>query len=157
MVSNRGRKPTPTALRVLRGNPGRRPLPENEPTPPTPEKLPAPPSYLQGKARKEYFRLGRTLLKAGLLTELDVPMLVLYCEYWQRYREAEEQLEKYGAVLVGQNKIPFQSPYLAISNRAKAEARKILVEFGMSPSARTRVKVANGGEGKGDDNDWFFE
>lgn len=29
----RGPKPTPTALKVIRGNPGKRALPENEPTP----------------------------------------------------------------------------------------------------------------------------
>ncbi len=28
-----GRKPTPTALKLLKGNPGKRPLPENEPNP----------------------------------------------------------------------------------------------------------------------------
>ena len=29
----KGRKPVPTYLKILRGNPGKRPLPENEPTP----------------------------------------------------------------------------------------------------------------------------
>ena len=33
-MATRGRKPKPTALKVLEGNPGKRPLNENEPIPP---------------------------------------------------------------------------------------------------------------------------
>ena len=30
----RGRRPKPTALKLIEGNPGKRPLPRDEPTPP---------------------------------------------------------------------------------------------------------------------------
>ena len=33
-MATRGRKPKPTALKILEGNPGKRPLNENEPIPP---------------------------------------------------------------------------------------------------------------------------
>ena len=40
----RGRKPTPTTLKRLRGNPGRRPLPKDEAEPPVSERVPRPPA-----------------------------------------------------------------------------------------------------------------
>jgi hypothetical protein len=36
---------------------------------------------------------------------------------------------------------PIQSPYLAIANKAWQQVQQGLAEFGMSPSARTRVSA----------------
>ena len=38
-------------------------------------------------------------------------------------------------------RLPMQSPYLAIANKAMEQMRAMLTEFGMSPSSRTRVHV----------------
>ena len=51
-----GRKPQPTALKVLKGNPGRRPLNEDEPKPEV--LLPRPPAHLSPVARREWRRAG---------------------------------------------------------------------------------------------------
>ncbi|RPI70329.1 MAG: phage terminase small subunit P27 family, partial [Desulfobacteraceae bacterium] len=43
----KGRKPTPTNLKLIRGNPGRRPIDlEHEAQPEIPDRPPGPPSYL---------------------------------------------------------------------------------------------------------------
>ena len=47
----RGRKPKPTALKVLEGNPGHRPLNKKEPMPKG--KLPRCPEWLEDDAKKE--------------------------------------------------------------------------------------------------------
>ena len=47
-MATRGRKPKPTALKVLEGNPGKRPLNENEPKPE--RKAPECPSWLEPEA-----------------------------------------------------------------------------------------------------------
>ena len=83
--------------------------------------------------------MGRKLLKLGLMTDIDRGALALYCQSWGRWVEAEKQLTQYGTVIVSPNGFPVQSPYLAVANRAMAQMTKILVEFGMSPSSRSRV------------------
>lgn len=54
----RGRKPKPTALKILQGNPGHRPIGDVMSTdmPATPG-IPTPPEHLDEIARKQWFRL----------------------------------------------------------------------------------------------------
>lgn len=46
MKRMRGRKPTPTILKLLAGNPGKRPLPAHEPRPEVADEFPAAPEWL---------------------------------------------------------------------------------------------------------------
>ena len=55
--------------------------------------------------------------------------------------EAEDELKKYGPVVKAPSGFPVQSPFLAVANRAMKQTKEFLAEFGMSPSARTRVAV----------------
>lgn len=126
----RGRKPKPAGMS------SRRPQ-RDEDGPPV--RLPRCPSHLQGDARKEWARIGRRLLEAGLLTEIDGAALALYCQAWARWVDAERSLQRYGVVVKSPTGFPMQSPYLAIANKAMEQMLKLLAEFGMSPSSRTRV------------------
>ena len=54
-MATRGRKPTPTAIKELEGNPGHRPLNKHEPKPM--KKAPACPKSLSTEAKKEWRRL----------------------------------------------------------------------------------------------------
>src|SRR5262245_41506 len=97
----RGRKPVPTALKVLRGNPGRRPLNPAEPTPaPAPVN---PPDWLPQDARAEWDRLAPMLARNGLLTEMDIDALVAYCEAWCRWKDANAKIRQFGMVIKGPN------------------------------------------------------
>jgi len=58
-MATRGRKPKPTALKVLEGNPGKRPLNLNEPKPE--KKASKCPSWLEPEAKKEWRRMSKTL------------------------------------------------------------------------------------------------
>ena len=55
----RGPKPQPTKLKILRGIPGKRRLPENEPI--LPPVLPEPPEFVQGAALQEWHRIAPLL------------------------------------------------------------------------------------------------
>ncbi|HZP94298.1 MAG TPA: phage terminase small subunit P27 family [Burkholderiales bacterium] len=134
-----GRKPTPIALRELRGNPGRRPLPEDAPRPDA--ALPPPPEHLSERARAEWERAGRELERAGLMSHLDMAMFAAYCSAWGRLVEAEEMLAREGPVVETPKGFLVQSPYLQIMNKAIEQITRLGVEFGMSPSARVRVKA----------------
>src|SRR4051812_31093346 len=88
----RGRKPKPTALKRAEGNPGKRRLPANEPTP----EIAAPdcPAHLTAGARAEWDRLAPELEANGLLTRVDRAALAGYCVLYARWAEAEEQLKE---------------------------------------------------------------
>jgi hypothetical protein len=57
----RGRRPTPTYLRLLQGNPQHRPINKNEPQPPPIETIDAP-DYLSGYALDEWHCRGTPAL-----------------------------------------------------------------------------------------------
>lgn len=137
-----GRRPTPTRLKKLNGNPGRRPLNEREPL--LPAGMPACPPVLQGEAKAEWDRMSVQLLEHGLLASIDRAALTAYCLAWARLVDAEEKLRAHGVVVLSPNGFPMQSPYLAIANKALEQMTRMLVEFGMTPSSRARVKTEPG-------------
>jgi P27 family predicted phage terminase small subunit len=136
----RGPSPQPTALRVLHGNPSKRPLNAEEPAP-APAEL-DPPAFLEGEAAAEWRRLAGKLHRLGLLTEIDGTAFATYCEAWARWREAETAIKKFGMVIKGKGGFPVISPYVAVANRAMGHMRSFLVEFGMTPSSRSRVRAS---------------
>lgn len=135
-----GRKPKPTALKIVTGNPGKRPLPENEPKPKQADL--SVPDGLSVEASKHWQVVARQLHDARILTELDTHALCLYCEAYSKWMEANNNIAKYGMVVKSPNGFPVQSPYLSISNKAFEQMKGIMVEFGMTPSSRTRVQAA---------------
>jgi hypothetical protein len=55
-----GPRPTPTPLKIIRGNPSKRPI-RAEPEPTVPAELPEAPGFLNGYARDEWYRIGEEL------------------------------------------------------------------------------------------------
>ena len=90
----RGRKPKPTALKVLEGNPGHRPLNKKEPMPKG--RLPRCPDWLEDDAKKEWKRLGKVLAEMGMLTHLDMMAFAGYCQAYARWKGAEEFITQHG-------------------------------------------------------------
>jgi P27 family predicted phage terminase small subunit len=148
-----GRRPTPTKLKVLHGNPGRRPLNESEPQPEG--GLPTCPAELNDAARLEWRRVGRELERLGLVSRLDRAALAAYCEAWAQWLEAIAAVQKTGAVVKAPSGYPILNPHLAVANQAYARMKAMLVEFGMTPSSRTRL-VGAPGESEDDPAAEFF-
>lgn len=140
-----GRKPTPTALKLIQGNPGRRPLNLNEFRPAV--EIPRMPRHLRKsrEARLEWNRITQELARYGLISNVDRAALVFYVVNWARHCEAEDMIAKAAAAggsglfVKTPNGYPVQSPWLAVSNKSMELCRVFLAEFGMTPSARTRV------------------
>lgn len=135
-----GRRPLPTNVKLLRGNPGKRPLNDSEPQPRA--VIPTAPKHLDDEARREWRRMAKTLHELGLLTEVDRSALAAYCISWSRWVLAEAKVREFGLVLKSPDKgWPVQSPYLPIANRAMEQMVKLAGEFGMTPSSRSRLSV----------------
>lgn len=136
-----GRKRKPTALRVLQGNPGKRPLPENEPVAPVGERTPGVPRHLKGDARRAWRKVAPVLHNMRVLTDADLHALEAYCVAYARWRKAEDELALGNYVIKTDKGNLVQSPWVGIANKAMDQMRRFMVEFGMTPSSRARVKV----------------
>ena len=96
-MAQRGRKPKPTAIKELEGNPGKRPLNDAEPKPE--RKAPPCPKWLEPEAKKEWRRLSKQLEQIGVLTEVDQAAFASYCQAYARWKEAEEFMTQHGTIV----------------------------------------------------------
>lgn len=147
-MAKRGRKPTPTTLKILRGNPGheaRHQLGAGEPKPAS--GLPECPEWLRESARQAYEEFAPALASCKVGTQLDGAALAMLAESYANYREAAALVAKGGAVWIEKADHPggipkfAYSPYWAVMNREWKKTLALLTEFGMTPSARSRVKT----------------
>jgi P27 family predicted phage terminase small subunit len=135
-----GRRPKPTALKKLEGNPGKRPLNEREPI--LPPAVLRCPRHLEPEARKEWRRVVHELNAAGLLTRVDRAALAAYCQLYARWIAAEKEIQADGLILTTAKGGVMQNPAVRIAATSLDGMRKYLVELGMTPSSRSRLKVA---------------
>ena len=153
---NSGRRPLPTALKLLTGNRGRRPLNHREPKPEI--ALPPAPDHLDPVARKEWDRVAPELFALGVLSRLDVAVLAAYCCSHSLELTAASYVRRHGAVLSGPRGRQYANPMLKIANEARRDKMRFAVEFGMTPSSRTRLDVGQLGKFKlDDDGDEFLD
>ena len=132
-----GRNKTPTKLKIVRGTDRADRQVENEVEPDL--NIPIPPEHLNQIASVEWGRISEQLYKLGLLSDIDRAALAGYCVSWSRWVEAEKELAKDGLTIETTNGNIIQNPVIGIANQAMTHMRKFLIEFGMSPAARTRV------------------
>ena len=140
-----GRKPKPTAVRVLEGNPGKRALNASEPIA---VGTPLMPDSLTPEAARAWGRVVPVLEKMGVLQLSDELALERLCLSYSEILDCNSIIEQMGYVYEVQTKegetLIKANP--AVSMRADAARRfaSMLVEFGMTPSARSRLSVGDG-------------
>jgi P27 family predicted phage terminase small subunit len=136
----RGRRPKPTRMKVLTGNPGKRPLNVEEPRPEP--CIPDCPPELGAAARQEWQRLTAELGALRILTTLDRAALAAYCNAYGLWAEAIEAIGKYGTMVKSPSGYPIQSPYVSIANRQAEIMMRIAAEFGFTPASRGRISTS---------------
>lgn len=137
-MATKGRKPKPTAVKVLEGNPGKRELNIYEPKPKR-TKLPKCPEWLEDEAQAEWNRLAKNLFELGLLTDLDVQPFASYCQAYARWREAEEFITQHGSIVKTKSGYWQQVPQVSIAHQNQKIMMQAAAEFGLTPSARSRI------------------
>lgn len=138
-MARKGPPPTPTKLRVLRGNPGKRSLPKNEPQPEV--ATPDPPTWLDGEGLVEWRRITPELEKLGLLSRIDLAALVLYCQAWGELAEASlpSGLDDFDDETDPFAKADALAKVAAVRRKAREQVAKFIPFFGLSPADRTKV------------------
>jgi P27 family predicted phage terminase small subunit len=179
-MGQRGPKPLPSNVHLLRGNASKKPLgsildefrPEVE--------IPDFPSWIWPEAKKEWKRISVELERYGLVSKLDRAALVLYCQAWAKMvwaermlsrsmKEAEEaraKAEAEGREYTGGDGLMIKtangnftySHHWVVGKHAAAEVKRYLDLFGLSPSARTRVTTSDNRQGslfqEGSQDEW---
>jgi P27 family predicted phage terminase small subunit len=134
---------TPTALRLIAGNPGKRSMPKDEPTAP-PASSVEPPAWLSIEARREWRRSAKVLAAAGLLTRLDLATFAAYCDAVGDWRRADRLLRDRALVETTPAGASVQSTLLGIKRRARLDAIKFGSLLGMSPVSRVGLSITVG-------------
>jgi len=156
--SNAGRKPKPTNLHLLNGNPSKIDLTTRANNEPQFEKIyPDCPEYLDKFAKREWNRLSPELERLGLLFKVDMAAFEAYCKNYSTQCQADEIIQEEGLIIktYGINKngeeflIKIQKhPAVAIRSDAFEKMKAFSIEFGFTPASRARVNAIGQDEEK---------
>lgn len=133
----RGRKPLPTVLHVLHGNPGKRALPTE---PKFRDGTVSCPRELDKEARKEWRRVLKEYKNTpGLLKPMDRGALAVYCALWSQFVKLTLRVEAEGLIVEDDEGRSRINPSQKALQQVITQLRKYLPEFGMTPSSRVRL------------------
>jgi len=149
----RGRRPLPSAVKDLRGNPGKRPVNENEPAPVPGD--PEMPDGLSEAAQREWTRMLKSHRNMGLITPVDATALAVYCATYDIWLMAMADINKNGlqirVPIMGRKGTPEEfvvidhqtkkNPAVAIAFEAKKTLKSYACEFGDTPAARSKLHI----------------
>ena len=136
-MGQRGRKPKPSAIRLLEGNPGKRAINQREPKPD--KKAPPCPKWLDPEAKKEWRRLSKKLEQLGILTEADMSVFASYCQAYARWKAAEEIISSHGFISKTPSGYLQAIPHVAIAKEYARIMNRCAEQFGLTPSSRSRL------------------
>lgn len=141
----RGPKPTPTVIRMLRNNPGKRPINKNEPQP---EALPTacPDELIDAASQAEWRRTIVPAIERGHITAADRSFAIAHCDLWATWQDQLAEARKHPHVVsAGKSKHPIPNPARGMANKTLLLLAKVDAELGLTPSSRSRVTLLGGG------------
>ena len=150
-MGRRGPTPKPSAVLRLRGSWRGTYANTDEPTPAP--GIPECPDWLTGHAKTAWEVLVPQLSSMGVLTKIDQHALVLLCQTWSRWREAEDFVAANGPVYRVVQMVTTEEgrkaqsiwkrhPMVQVASDAAKTLNRLFQEFGLTPSARTRIQVS---------------
>ena len=134
----RGRKPQPTVLKVLRGNPGRRKLNPAEPQH-APLEATVPAELTDPLAQAEWTRVAAMLIDRGQVTSVDRAVLAGYCLKYAQWQALEREAAGHPFIVRSPSGYPIPNPALGMANKVFGLMLKAAAELGITPSSRSRV------------------
>ena len=140
-----GRKRKPTQLRVIQGTARKDRLRADEPEP---ERLDGdidPPAWLSERAREIWAEIIPELQRMNVFTRIDVMAAAHLCDAQAQFLECRAVIARDGRTYTSateKGEITRPRPEVLMGTEAERRVRALMVEFGMTPSSRTRVKAA---------------
>jgi P27 family predicted phage terminase small subunit len=137
----KGRKPKPTALKVLAGNPGNRPLNPAEPV--AVGDLVEPPAFFNERKREIWYDALRAAPK-DVLKQIDQSLLMTWVIAFEAMEKATLEADQHpGGVSTttkGETKV---HPSVTVQTRMAALLLKASGDLGFTPSARSRFRLGD--------------
>lgn len=133
----KGRKPKPTAIKKMSGNPGKRALNKREPE--YPELGAAPPDFLDEYGKREWLRVFALIENNGVVKASDAALLAAYCGAFSDFARLSELSQGKGFVIKAQNGCPMMSPLFTALSKARNDMARLMSELGFTPVSRSRV------------------
>ena len=140
-MGERGPRPAPTALKMVRGDRPSR-IAQAEPEAPVSPEPPPAPDDLGEEAAEVWARHAPMLHAQAVLTEWDLEALARFCEAVVMARHAYRSLLEDGLSIPGDAGGQVRNPAAATWQAAANAVRQFAQEFGMTPSARSRISAA---------------
>ncbi len=137
-MSTRGPKPKPTAMKKMQGNPGHRPLGGGELKPKTVVKRPR--DLGKGLARKFWDEHAGELERLQVLTGVDSAAFRLMAEHYAIAVQAVGLLKEEGLTIEGGDGKK-KNPLAQVFKDNSLAFKSFATEFGMTPSARVRLRL----------------
>lgn len=152
-----GRKPKPSNVHEMNGYPGKRKPKRREPKPK--HCIPFPPAYLSEPVKKAWQAFAVKLDRMKVLTEADVFALEELSETRVEVMSLRQEITKEGRrVTVKTTTGDTRQVTNPLVNQLSVVAKRLdrlMVEFGLTPSARTRVNTSE--EEKEDPADEYLD
>ena len=139
-----GRKKLPTKLKKLKGTARKDRLPDNEPTPKDIEGYTSPPKYLGDYGIEKWDELYFQLQAAGILTEADLSSFTQLCKSYENMMVAYDGMTENKTKSITEYLNDKQSnnmPFYRLYKDGMDDYKKLLVEFGMTPSSRGKIEA----------------
>lgn len=100
---------------------------------------PSPPDWLDALAQDEWSRVAPLLVRHGLLTDVNLDALAVYCQTWGVWKDAHAKLRQFGSVIKSKTGAPVPSPYLSIATTTLLQLKGLMLDLGMTPRSRSLV------------------
>ncbi len=137
-MGKRGPAPTPTGLRLVRGDRKSR---VNTDEPQAREGLPLCPMEASPDVHDIWAYTVNQLSHMGIVTQADRDALYAYCEAVVLHRAASRELARTGLLMEGMHGGVVKHPAHQIQRDAASTMRAFAQEFGLTPSARSTIKM----------------
>jgi P27 family predicted phage terminase small subunit len=134
-----GRPPKPTRVKILNGNPGKRPLKAAEPQPA--RGIPPCPEWLDDYACEKWGEVAERLHSLGVLSLADGETLAVLCNAWSELRHANDLLAAEGRTQESTRGGSKPHPAVGMQRSAWRTIREYSSLFGLDPSSRSRLSV----------------
>jgi len=131
----KGRKPEPNRLKLLKGNPGKRPIPEDLQL----HGEPVAPEWLDDVARAKWDEVAPLLIAAGVTKAIDTTVLAAFCAAYSRWRQAEDVIDDEGFTTPGAQGQIVKHPAATVAEHERRAMQVLGSELGWSPSSRVKL------------------
>ena len=157
----RGRKPLATEVKKMNGTFIKNPKYENKKEPKPKKGWPTPTELVSAdpKALEKWNETCQILEECNVLTTADRDLLELFCINHSQYYALVEKVAKIGIINEFVNSrgetVMKRSPYQAELGKIADRQQKLLTEFGLTPSSRSRIQTVSDSDAESPFDKWM--